>query len=330
MGHFYNLLIQAFAELRSAKDQPQTKREAKRQRHHIRLWLMHLVAAFILLLMAATVALAQESAPKFKFDQPSDEMDFTLPPVPELPGELPPPPAPGEDNEAEVPGLYGFGAPLPPQEGKEQPEGVIDQFFSTTSIIAPDAEKAEEEEALTEQQPVVEEVKPKPKKRYYRAKTRQKPPHQFKSVSLPQEIYHKNYTRDNKHLPFAYYQDDRQYLFTEALKRDDVHTVRTLYLNGAQLGWSSEDGFPLLTLAVQHQADDVTRWLLTQRVNPDETDGHGLTPLHYAAFSGNHRIVQLLLQHGADRAREDIRGYTPAMYAQRGADSPIVQKMLMF
>jgi Ankyrin repeats (3 copies) len=329
-----SLFIDAFGTAIPLKDAKLTRRALHTRRRRAQLTLVQWISALALVLLMAANASAQEVDPKFTFSKPSDEMDFTLPPLQSVPdglqekkeGELPPDPS-------MTPPIYGFDTPpplpTPALDGeKANDDAMIDQFFSTTTILTPDESPSEEVE------PVAEKEKPTSKKKKIArpriAPEDMYPAHEFKSVHLPSTIYHKDYSRDNKGLPFAYMEDDQQQMLAEAAKRDDIDTARSLWRNGARLDWRDAKDTPLLTIAVQHHSENVTRWLLMKGVNANDVDGAGLSPLHYAAYAGNHETVDLLLSYGADHNLADVRGKTPLMYAKLHPASNIVQRMLAF
>jgi Ankyrin repeats (3 copies) len=298
--------------------------------------LMQIVSIIaLLLLLLGNYAQAQESSPKYKFQQPSDEMDFTLPPISDIPEGLPPiNDQPKGEGLPALPDVYNFESStlpsLPPTDDSlvtEKKPGIIDQFFSTTTILAPDAPLPD---ASLEEKKPEEPIKPAAIKRKYRKPAPSLPAFNFKSVRLPSTIYHKRNGKEDEHLPFAYMVDDQQQLLINAVKKDDIETVRSLWRNGAVTAWSSADGEPIIGIAAQHHSINVARWLLMHGTNPNDTDGVGLTPLHYAAYSGNHQMVELLLMYGANRQLTDAQGKTPLMYAQLHPVSNIVQKMLSF
>jgi hypothetical protein len=327
-----SLLIDAFSMKVHVVDSAQNRRKSYMRHIKARILLVHLVSALSLILLATT-ALAQEVDPKYTFSKPSDEMDFTLPPLKAVPDGL------QEKKEGEItenpsvtPPLYGFDSPPPalptPTDGTTASDNdPIDQFFSTTTIIAPN-DPAEEEKTDA----VKEKEKPTKKKmvRRHIVPLDMYPAHEFKSVRLPSTIYHKNYSRDNRGLPFAYMEDDQQRFLADAAKKDDVDAARSMWRNGARLDWRDAKGTSLLAIAVQHHSVNVARWLLMKGVNPNNSDDAGLSPLHYAAYAGNHETVDLLLSFGADDQVTDMHGKTPLMYAKLHPTSNIVQRMLAF
>lgn len=60
--------------------------------------------------------------------------------------------------------------------------------------------------------------------------------------------------------------------------------------------------------------------LLAERVPIDEPDNQGMTPLSCAVWAGDDKLVELLLQHGADANRATSDGVTPL---QRATDEDL-------
>lgn len=69
-----------------------------------------------------------------------------------------------------------------------------------------------------------------------------------------------------------------------------------------------------LHLAVQTNKIAVVEWLLKQKVGVDALDNKGRTPLMYAAYQNNPKMMQLLIDYGADLAACDIAGNTVLHY----------------
>ncbi|EKX34971.1 hypothetical protein GUITHDRAFT_42184, partial [Guillardia theta CCMP2712] len=60
---------------------------------------------------------------------------------------------------------------------------------------------------------------------------------------------------------------------------------------------------------------DTVRILLRQGANIDEKNYDGRTVLHIACAEGNYRMVEVLLNHGADKNIKDRWGNTPLQEA---------------
>jgi len=68
---------------------------------------------------------------------------------------------------------------------------------------------------------------------------------------------------------------------------------------------------PLHIAALEHQ--EQIAWLLSNWTSDiDARDGENMTPLHFAALANNYRIVRHLLMSGASRMVEDDQGMTPS------------------
>jgi len=72
-----------------------------------------------------------------------------------------------------------------------------------------------------------------------------------------------------------------------------------------------------LVTAATHGRDELVRWLLEGGVPADASVCLGQTPLHFAAYVGHPRVVELLLEAGAATdVRERQFGRTPAEWAE--------------
>jgi Ankyrin repeats (many copies) len=54
---------------------------------------------------------------------------------------------------------------------------------------------------------------------------------------------------------------------------------------------------------------------------------NGLTPLMVAAACGHETLVELLLQHGADPSRRDMRGHSAAAYARAAGHPHLAERL---
>lgn len=91
------------------------------------------------------------------------------------------------------------------------------------------------------------------------------------------------------------------------------------------------EGRTLLHLAVQQGDIDEARKLLEDCFDPNRPDIRGWTPLHLAASDAQPKMVQLLLESGANVNIEDryINKATPLYYAVRKGNLDIVKLLLM-
>ncbi|KAL7924627.1 ankyrin repeat-containing domain protein, partial [Trichoderma austrokoningii] len=73
----------------------------------------------------------------------------------------------------------------------------------------------------------------------------------------------------------------------------------------------------------------ITSWLLDNGHDPNAKDDRRRTPLSWAASNGHEAMMRLLLEHGADIERMDIKGQTPLMRAIRKGDQTTIVQLLL-
>ncbi len=78
--------------------------------------------------------------------------------------------------------------------------------------------------------------------------------------------------------------------------------------------------------AMENDFDEVSKHL-GNGVDPNETDARGRTALHYAAYTNDEAVAELLIKSGADVNARDNEGHTPLYYAVE-RDLPQVSEIL--
>lgn len=93
----------------------------------------------------------------------------------------------------------------------------------------------------------------------------------------------------------------------------------------------SQDGFQPLGLASFFGHYDVAEYLLKAGALPNSPAHNGLkaTPLHSAAAGRHERIVNLLIQYGADPNVREQNGFTPLHAAAQNGDVEIIRALLL-
>ena len=81
----------------------------------------------------------------------------------------------------------------------------------------------------------------------------------------------------------------------------------------------------LIEAAKKGNLQMMTFWIEKRCVKPNVHDGDGRTPLHYACMKKNRKIVDYLINQGADINAKDSNGYTPFDVAQESGHSDIVE-----
>jgi len=124
-------------------------------------------------------------------------------------------------------------------------------------------------------------------------------------------------------------------ILMEAIGSGAVDKVKALLAAGARLGpiEGFQFGTPLLgALLMEPVNTDIVRALVAAGADLEAVvPGSGVTPLMFAAMSGNVDAVTVLLEAGANKdAVEPNTGMTPLMGAVRIGALPAVRKLLVF
>ncbi|MGE0206473.1 MAG: ankyrin repeat domain-containing protein [Candidatus Babeliales bacterium] len=108
--------------------------------------------------------------------------------------------------------------------------------------------------------------------------------------------------------------DDKNEGLLEAAENGNLDIVQLLIKKGAQINESH-----ILEYAVKKEFEHVVEFLLTQEgVDVDNPDNDKYwSNLMFAAWNGNQKIAQLLLDHDADIHHENIFEQTPLIFAAR-------------
>lgn len=119
----------------------------------------------------------------------------------------------------------------------------------------------------------------------------------------------------------------------QAASMGNVRRLKEALAAGGDPNQTTAQGLPLTAASRSGNADAV-RLLLDHGAKINVPDNQGQTALHHAALLGNDKVVQVLLQRGADpnalAKRMDVRGEppTPLMAAVSQARADIVQVLL--
>lgn len=107
-----------------------------------------------------------------------------------------------------------------------------------------------------------------------------------------------------------------------AAKDNDVHRVRRLVAEGADVNLADFGQFTPLHMAAQRYAVEAARCLIELGANLDPRDSLGNTPLGVALVrsAGRGEMIELLLESGADPDIENDSGSTPRIFAYKVAN----------
>lgn len=152
-------------------------------------------------------------------------------------------------------------------------------------------------------------------------------PKNFKTQTLPPEIYHKQYSNANRHLPHAIYKKEIEAHLFGAVGANDADAVRALLRTGVPISVRNSMGDDLVMQAVKTGATTTLQLLLALGATPNNQDRYGATPLHRAVFAGRQDIATILLRAGANSYLADMNGVTPMSIAVARQDQPMMQTL---
>ena len=114
-----------------------------------------------------------------------------------------------------------------------------------------------------------------------------------------------------------------------AARHGNAETIRKLIAGGARVDTQLSDGSLIdpLYYAIQEQAEDAVAELLFRGADPNASYANGKSPLMLAAGVGNAKIVNALLDSGADLHRKEI-GIKTALDFANQAGKKVVIKLL--
>ncbi|HSJ89469.1 MAG TPA: ankyrin repeat domain-containing protein [Anaerolineales bacterium] len=109
------------------------------------------------------------------------------------------------------------------------------------------------------------------------------------------------------------------------------HIIRLLARDPESVNAYAQDGFQPLGLASFFGHYDTAEYLIKAgaQVNSPALNELKATPIHSAAAGGHKKIVQLLLDHGADANVREQGGFTPLHAAAQNGDVEILHALLM-
>ena len=114
----------------------------------------------------------------------------------------------------------------------------------------------------------------------------------------------------------------------DAVKKQDVQTVRSLLKQKANVNATEADGFTALHWAAQRNDVQLVELLLGAGANAKASTRYNITPLYLASVNGNPAMMERLLNGGADANGTSQEGQTMLMTAALSGKADAVRLLL--
>jgi ankyrin repeat protein len=114
----------------------------------------------------------------------------------------------------------------------------------------------------------------------------------------------------------------------EAVKKQDLQTVRALLKQKVNINAAEADGFTALHWAAQRNDLQLVELLLGAGANAKASTRYSITPLYLAAMNGNAAVMERLLNAGADANGTAEEGQTMLMTAALSGKADAVRLLL--
>ena len=114
----------------------------------------------------------------------------------------------------------------------------------------------------------------------------------------------------------------------EAVKKADKAAIRALLQKHADVNVPEPDGSTALHWAAYTDDFEIADLLIRAGANAKATNRYGVTPLSLACTNGNAAIIEALMKAGADPNVASAEGETPLMLAARSGVAPAVKALL--
>lgn len=151
----------------------------------------------------------------------------------------------------------------------------------------------------------------------------------YQTQTLPDLIYKKSYSKENRHLPKSLTHGDFQQLLFNAIVRGEIDSVRSLLArDDVSLEFRNEQGDTPLIYAARSGQSELALPLLARHSDPNAQNDYGQTALHFASFGGDAGLVSALLRMGANPNLADVAGVVPLMLAIQAQHKEIAAMLL--
>ena len=107
-------------------------------------------------------------------------------------------------------------------------------------------------------------------------------------------------------------------LFFAIRKHASIEFIETLLENGLELDQVDEDGLSAIDIAIKFKREDIIDFCVKHGMNVNDTSRpSGITPIVLAACFNNTKIVEQLINYGAEINAKDNNGMSAKDYAKK-------------
>jgi ankyrin repeat protein len=107
-------------------------------------------------------------------------------------------------------------------------------------------------------------------------------------------------------------------LFFAIRKHASIEFIETLLENGLELKQIDEDGLSAIDIAIKFKREDIIDFCVKNGMNINDTSRpSGITPIVLAACFNNTKIVEQLINYGAEVNSQDNNGMSAKDYAKK-------------
>jgi ankyrin repeat protein len=114
-----------------------------------------------------------------------------------------------------------------------------------------------------------------------------------------------------------------------ATEPDGLPVLRVLVKSGADINATAENDTTVLQAAIQNRNSEAVAYLLELGADPEARTYRGMTVVSDAVMAEDEEILRLLLKRGVSLSvTDDSKGYTPLHYAAASGNRKIVEMLL--
>lgn len=150
----------------------------------------------------------------------------------------------------------------------------------------------------------------------------------YKEAPPSREFFFNPKDKNNSHLPKAVSAKAYIYASFEAVKNDDIDSLKLYSQDLKDLNFVDKEGNTLLIYSIIMNSKDAFYFLISNKIDINARNIYGATALHTAVITNNREFVSALIKAGANNHILDQTGKTPLDYADNLRDKRIKAELM--